>query len=607
MKILSLKNNFFILSMFFFQQSLNAQAFYVDGDLQVNSIPFGFHDSTQCYSNVGFQYFIMKSNSFLGEVIEVKDPFTGSVIQSFVNISGTANFNETFNGYSNIVPDYMISGGNALGYFPPLKVTCSTDTIPLIDNLIMIPVSNPCSYENVTGIVYIDNNNDCNFDSGDNPLNMTQVNGGVNTSNGNYNTYAYTTAGNYSLLVQESWLVDYTVSIPSIYQFIFPLSSCQAPSYTSSTLPQSNFDFSLNCGGNIDAMAYISGPQNVRPLIPFNIYASVANVGCDTISGDLKLVLDPNVTYSSALSSNPASSISGDTLIWNYVDLTSVGSGSGYWNNFFSGVHLTPNVSVNIGDTLCFSISTNLFSNDLNLSNNLHSICIPVVNSYDPNIKSVVPKGEGIEGNISASTTPMSYTVEFQNTGNAPALNIQIIDTLDSDLDLSTFRILASSHAMTPTWLASNIVAFNFYSINLPDSTTDEVHSHGYVSYEISQNSNLSVGTEIENTAYIYFDSNPAIVTNTTLNTISELSVAENNQLTYSLFPNPCNDKLNIQLNSTGNSSIQISDLFGRIVYSNTFNETSVEIESTDFSSGIYTIEIIQNNLVSKQQIVVQH
>ena len=64
------------------------------------------------------------------------------------------------------------------------------------------------------------------------------------------------------------------------------------------------------------------------------------------------------------------------------------------------------------------------------------------------------------------------------------------------------------------------------------DSLTNEPESHGFVTYEVEANENF--GGLIENTAHIIFDSNPAIVTNTTKNTLVD-SIQTNiyNSITY--------------------------------------------------------------------------
>ncbi|MEO0405496.1 MAG: hypothetical protein AAF193_11550, partial [Bacteroidota bacterium] len=58
--------------------------------------------------------------------------------------------------------------------------------------------------------------------------------------------------------------------------------------------------------------------------------------------------------------------------------------------------------------------------------------------------------------------------------------------------------------------------------IQLPDSTNNEPESHGLVSFKITPLPDLPVGTVLENTAYIYFDNNEPIITNTTWTTIHE-------------------------------------------------------------------------------------
>ena len=125
-------------------------------------------------------------------------------------------------------------------------------------------------------------------------------------------------------------------------------------------------------------------------------------------------------------------------------------------------MHLTPDNTVNIGDTLCFFVKSSLLTTDLNPSNNEYTFCLPVVNSYDPNMKEVTPKGEGVNGNIPQTTSTLDYTIHFQNTGNALAYNVFIIDTLDADIDPKSLRILGNSHSMVPEWLTANVVKFNF-------------------------------------------------------------------------------------------------------------------------------------------------
>jgi len=75
--------------------------------------------------------------------------------------------------------------------------------------------------------------------------------------------------------------------------------------------------------------------------------------------------------------------------------------------------------------------------------------------------------------------------------------------------------------------LRGKVIKFRFDNINLPDSTTDEENSHGYVIFEIDPLPNVPVGSEIKNSTSIYFDFNEPVKTNTVRNTLLDV-VPEN-------------------------------------------------------------------------------
>ena len=138
--------------------------------------------------------------------------------------------------------------------------------------------------------------------------------------------------------------------------------------------------------------------------------------------------------------------------------------------------------------------------------------------AYDPNDKLVQPLREG---NYSLFDEYLNFTIRFQNTGNAEAYDVTVYDQLDDNLDVSSFRLMGSSH---PEFLTTSLVGngttlrFYFEDINLPDSLADYEGSQGYINFEIKTKEGLDEGITIENDANIYFDQNPAIVTNTTTN-----------------------------------------------------------------------------------------
>lgn len=585
---------------------------YTAGDITAYDQTMGYHDSTNCSSICLQQFNFTINNSFMGDSIILKDQSSGLMITYAVNTTGMNPWNTNLMNpnFPSVMPDNMVSGGMAFFGGPPIKIICGPDTVFNVVSGYPVPVPNPCQYGNVSGKIYIDNNNDCVFNTGDLPLASVpaQTNSTVTSGSGGLMNGYSNSAGDYTMQLQQSWMTGYTVSIPTNYQFTFPLTSCNPLFYSYTTLPQTNVNFSLQCTSHIDVQSHSFGPVTVRPAIPFMLHPYVSNTGCDTASGVLTLVKDPNTTYNAALSSNPATYVNGDTLKWNFSNLTNLSTGA-YWNSFMAGVHLTPTLAVNSGDTLCFFVSSTLLSADINAGNNQSWLCIPVVNSYDPNVKEVSPKGEGLTGKIPLSTNHLDYTIHFQNTGTAPAINISVIDTLDANVDPASFRILGASHIMNPLWLASNVVKFQFNNIMLADSSTNEAKSHGQLSYTIKLKPGLTVGTQIKNKASIYFDSNPAIVTNTTVNTLdlpNAVSVIHDNQ-SIQLYPNPADDQLMItvaDINQQHKTRVAIYSISNQLVKELTLSDINTSVDISSLHGGIYLIKIMQGDQTFMRKLI---
>ncbi|MBL0317651.1 MAG: T9SS type A sorting domain-containing protein [Flavobacteriales bacterium] len=138
--------------------------------------------------------------------------------------------------------------------------------------------------------------------------------------------------------------------------------------------------------------------------------------------------------------------------------------------------------------------------------------------SYDPN--DITESNGYTEAGYVLDGSELEYTIRFQNTGNAPASNVRIENDLNDLLQRNTLQPVAWSHDFLLSIDENNLATFQFNGINLPDATSDESGSHGFVTYRILPVTGLDAGTEIPNTASIYFDFNPAIVTNTEMITI---------------------------------------------------------------------------------------
>ena len=186
-----------------------------------------------------------------------------------------------------------------------------------------------------------------------------------------------------------------------------------------------------------------------------------------------------------------------------------------------------------------------------------------------------------------------TYTIRFQNTGNAEAQHIYITDTLSEYIDESSFQLLAYSH-QPMVQLKEKAIRFNFPNINLPDSFSNEPASHGYVQYKVRLKENLPIGTEIENTAFIYFDFNAPVITNTTVNTISVVSSVEASRMAdigFGIYPNPTTGVFVVDVpKELLGEVLSVTDVTGRVAYQSDIRHSKSEINIA--TSGVYFVRI---------------
>jgi uncharacterized delta-60 repeat protein len=152
--------------------------------------------------------------------------------------------------------------------------------------------------------------------------------------------------------------------------------------------------------------------------------------------------------------------------------------------------------------------------------------CMPIIDSYDPNDKQVNPEGVGPQ-HIVAPGTLLDFMLRFQNTGTDTAYKVVVVDTLSQYLDLSSLELGTSSFPYTFKLSGAGdnpVMTFVFDNINLTDTITNELKSHGFVKFKIAPKPDVALGTLIENFVDIFFDYNEPIRTNTTAITIDVIT-----------------------------------------------------------------------------------
>ncbi len=496
---------------------------------------------------------------------------------------------------------------NASGYY---FVNYTRDSTCNVTDSVLVSVDT-CGM--LIGRVYADADNNCAYDSSENYISNAQI---KLTQNNILIAWAWTDPYGYyffdvpngTYLIELATTADYTIGCSN--------SMAHNTTVSGPSITTENFPMVCNTS-NIAATGIAVFGQGFFPGLTIPVYPLVGiyNPACSQIAavpGKVVVVLDTLVQYFGAYSPYPAPdtvivTASGDTLIWNVADISNIGN-FGYYNYPFE---VSTKTTATIGDTVCITLNVLPIQGDADSTNNSYTRCFVVGNSYDPNSKEVTPTGAGIFGYISASTPELEYTINFQNTGTASAQNIIVLDTLDADLDITSLKIISSSHQQTTTFLSGNVLKFNFSNIMLADTAHDEPHSHGYVKYSLAPKLNLPPGTQLTNTAYIYFDYNAPIVTNTALNTI-EFPSGIMNYSNYHLgvFPNPTNSTININFedNQSATICVKIMNINGQVIYlektGNFSGKYSKVIDLSNFSKGIYLLQIITDKEIAQQKVV---
>lgn len=237
----------------------------------------------------------------------------------------------------------------------------------------------------------------------------------------------------------------------------------------------------------------------------------------------------------------------------------------------------------------------------------IHQFCAQNQGSYDPNDKQGFPTGSGEEHNIRPNTS-VDYLIRFQNTGTDTAFTVIVRDTLSPLWDPTTFQMGPTSHPVIAKLSGEGILGFEFYNINLPDSSTNLAASQGFLQFSIQPYEDVPLGSVLENKAHIYFDFNEAITTNTTWHTLSLPSVSGSTTIsgpkptpTLMVSPNPFVHDIQITTidEHSGPLTLTFYDNHGRKVLSKKGNGTFHLHQENHLFPGLYQVEIRdENNLI---------
>ena len=287
--------------------------------------------------------------------------------------------------------------------------------------------------------------------------------------------------------------------------------------------------------------------------------------------------------------------------------------------------------------------------------------CRTNIGAYDPNDKSIYVDGLA-DAAVMAEDSEIDYLIRFQNTGTDTAFTVSVEDRLSEDFELSSLRPLAGSHSYDWSIDRNRILVVQFDNILLPDSTTNESGSHGFIKFRVALSEDRPApGDFIHNTAEIYFDFNEPIITNTVETSylcqhtaslvqaticpdedyegytvagtyvdglLTELgcdsvrtlvlttlpasdaacvSATQNaDAVSLSAYPIPAQEKLNVRYNGNMIIGYTILDVNGRVVRSGIPSNNYFGIDITDLQSGLFFLncKIDTGKIVGKKIVI---
>jgi uncharacterized repeat protein (TIGR01451 family) len=429
------------------------------------------------------------------------------------------------------------------------------------------------------------------------------------------NQWAYTDgSGKFSRYVPVgTYVVTYT---PSGSYAGLPLTtpSSYSVNVTAIGTTYSSGNFGLNIpAGSVNLAVNILPHTTITPGFPAWYDVQVCNLGYNATGATVTFVYDAGLTFNSASPAQASHNTSTHTLTWN-ISSINPGSCSYIYVNFAAGL------SYQIGDnTMEFASAYPTAGTDIDLSNNVDTIHQIVTGSWDPNNKLSIQTNNNnpTEQIISSvnSNQEIKYTVNFQNLGTAPAVNVVVIDQLSSDVNPQSFQLVGASHNAIVS-RTGNTVMYRFQNIMLPEANANEPMSHGFISYTVNAVNGLSAGTQIADFANIYFDfNNPVTTNNAVVTMVNPTGINEVNSTSlFTAYPNPLNDAATIQFSLTKTSLVTLAlmDATGRVIellplqsMNNGLQKTT--LDASAISNGMYLLKLTVDGKVSQTKVLVSH
>ena len=324
-----------------------------------------------------------------------------------------------------------------------------------------------------------------------------------------------------------------------------------------------------------------------RPGFYYGQYISYTNNSSQTLpSGTVTFAKDSALSIYSI--SEPSATNTATGFTYTFTNLLP------YQSRYIFVSMLVPTIpTVALGQLVTNSVAITVPVGDIIPTNNISSVTQTIVGSYDPNDKTEAHGGEIVRSTFTANDY-LTYTIRFENTGTANAINVKVEDFLDAKLEPSSIKMVDASATYSLERVGNHLI-WKFSGIDLPPSIAETTTGKGYIVFQVKPKPGYAIGDIIPNSANIYFDFNPAIVTDPCITKF--VSVLSTNQFELNdlrLFPNPVKNVVSIS-NSSTIGTVAITSVLGQEILRKKVNDLQTEIDLSSFANGIYFVKVTSN------------
>lgn len=432
---------------------------------------------------------------------------------------------------------------------------------------------------------YADNNVDCNYDTNTDPPIFQPITLAVDSAGVPIDTVSATSGLNYYAYGPDGTIYNFkAINVVPGVVITCPASGIITDTLNTATNPVKNMGMQCSGTPGYDLQLYASG------IVGSHRYSGMVianNIYCTPTMSTLTMHSSPKYTQQPSYYPAPAS-VTGNDIVWNISNLSSILSNPAVMYSNMEGAGV-------VGDTVLTIYEIAPSAGDAYPVDNVIIHEDTITGSYDPNNIAVSP-----QGCLQPTSTKLTYTIHFENTGNDTAFNISILDTLPDHLNVSSLRMLAASAAMNISILKPagyTVVKFDFPNINLLDSS-HHGQCEGMFVYSIDLKNGLPDGTEITNRAGIYFDYNPVVLTNTAYNRTGCPTSVHNAVKAgdIRIYPNPTGNEFMIITHNTTYNSCILTDMLGHTVLEQKLQPQRTTVDIRNLQAGVYYISLIGNN-----------